>query len=194
MYNSCMIDIETLSNTSRSVVVTIGVCEFNPDNGTIGEGKCIYVNPQDAQNKGAEISAGTVMWWMGQSREAQQALISTHAITLKGALQQLTEFIVEAREKVPGGNLAIYANDPNFDLTILENSYHLCGLSAPWAFWEHRSCRTMAMLGKRYGFNIKTDFPREGTAHNALDDAIYQAGYVNKIMAILDARMGVSAA
>ena len=71
MYNSIMIDIETLSNSSRSVIVTIGVCEFNPDTGAIGEGKCIYINPQDAQNRGAEISAGTVMWWMGQSREGR---------------------------------------------------------------------------------------------------------------------------
>jgi hypothetical protein len=40
-------------------------------------------------------------------------------------------------------------------------------------------------LGNRLGYDIKRDFPRQGTHHNALDDAIYQAEYVMKIHGLI---------
>ena len=158
-----MIDIETLANTPRSAIVTIGACAFNPDTDKISEDTLyLCINPTSAQKHGGELMASTVLWWIGQPKAAQTALTSENALPLPTAMQRLTDWVVGHRENAPGGDLNIWANDPNFDCTILEYAYKVCNKTVPWAFWEHKSCRTIAYIGKRLGYDIKRDFPPAG--------------------------------
>ena len=48
----------------------------------------------------------------------------------------------------------------------------------PWKFWNVRDVRTVVDLAKPFR-NLKKDYKRKGTHHNALDDAIFQASYVS---------------
>lgn len=172
-----MIDIETLGGPPRAIPVTIGVAVFSLDGDTpVSEKFQLHVHPGTAQKAGLEMDANTIMWWMQQSSEAQQSLISGSAISLKLALDKLAEKISEVRNRNHRGKINIWGNDPDFDMVILNSAYQACGLTTPWQFWETRSTRTMIELGERlFGFNKKRDFVREGTHHAADDDAEYQA-------------------
>jgi inhibitor of KinA sporulation pathway (predicted exonuclease) len=186
MQTDLMIDIETLSASPDAAIVTIGACGFNPDTGKIGDTFLGYINPKSAQRLGCVVDADTVMWWMKQSKEAQKALMHPQAGQLGAVMQKFADFVHNIRQTNPSNNLNIWANDPNFDCTILEHSFAACDRSSPWSYYEQRSCRTIKMLGERLGFKLKQDFPRTGTHHSALDDAIYQAEWVMRIIAMID--------
>jgi hypothetical protein len=188
MFNEIMLDIETLDNIPTSAIVTVGACAFNFDTGEIGEKFHININPKSCQQAGLSLSADTIMWWMGQSKEAQEALISKNAVTLEQALQKFTEFCCKVRENAPLNRLTIWGNDITFDNVIMENAYRATNQTIPWAFWESGSVRTLVKVGKQFGFDPKKDMPRGGTHHNALDDAIFQAEYCMKIMELITTR------
>jgi 3'-5' exoribonuclease Rv2179c-like domain len=172
-----MIDIETLGGPPDAVPVTIGVAQFRLDDpGTILDKFQIHVHPGTAQKAGLNLDANTVMWWMEQSQEAQQTLISKQAISISQALNKLSDYISSVREKNHKNKINIWGNDPDFDMVILDSAFKACNLATPWRFWETRSCRTMVEISERiFGFNKKTDFIRKGTHHAADDDAEYQA-------------------
>lgn len=176
-----MIDIETLGTAHNAIPVTIGVAKFVLG-GEVTDKFQIAVHAGTAQKAGLTMDAGTLMWWMEQSQAAQASLIDKNAVSLSQALTRLTEYVSEVRNANHRAKLNVWANDPDFDLTKLQSAYDAVGQITPWKFWETRSCRTMVELGERiFGFNKKTDFVREGTHHNAADDAEYQALLMNHI-------------
>lgn len=63
----------------------------------------------------------------------------------------------------------VWSNGSGFDLRILREVYTHLGMKCPWHYRDERDMRTFgAMLNWQ-------KLPREGTHHNALDDAIFQA-------------------
>lgn len=181
MYDQIMIDLETLDNKPTSAIVTIGANAFNFDTSEIGPTFYMNVHPESAQAMGGTLSASTMLWWLQQSPEAQMALTSADSRTLPDCLQQFTDWCIEVRKSTPKGSLGVWANAPSFDCVILENAYGNCDMTPPYAFWETRCVRTMVALGKTKGYDPKSDMPRDGAAHNALDDAIHQTKYVMEI-------------
>lgn len=177
-----MIDIETLGGPPNAIPVTIGVATFNLDGKGALEKFQIHVHAGTAQKAGLKLDAGTVMWWMEQSKEAQQSLISKSAISLNQALTNLSEYISKIRSKNFRNRINIWGNDPDFDMVILGEAYKALGTEPPWRFYETRSTRTMLELAERlFNFNKKRDFPRLGTHHAADDDAEFQATMVQHI-------------
>lgn len=112
----------------------------------------------------------TVKWWNEQSPEAQAAF--ENPVDLKQALMSFVSWIVSV--SVPERqDVRLWANDPQFDVSILEAAYRAVGLPHPWHYRAPRSFRTVVEISgmsrdDMQQFNI-------GTAHNALDDAISQA-------------------
>ena len=194
-----MIDIETLNNEFNSAIVTIGAHAFSFDHEETRD-FYININPRDLDNYSylalskrvgtdgnddafVTLGADTVVWWMQQSPQARESLLSKEAVTLKTAMTKFAQFVSECRASIPSAKkeLNIWANDPNFDCVICENSFRAAKVTCPWNFWEQRSCRTMEYLGRKLGIDRRTDFPREGTYHNAIDDCKYQVSYVKAI-------------
>ncbi len=63
----------------------------------------------------------------------------------------------------------------DFDNVVLANAYTMCGLKAPWNFWNNRCYRT---IKARYP---EVEFERVGVYHRAVDDARSQALHLMKI-------------
>lgn len=72
----------------------------------------------------------------------------------------------------------------DFDLVIMRNAYRAIRRSTgsdiiePWSFRDGLCCRTMIELFSSLPGMAPTE---EGTAHNALDDATWQAKYIINI-------------
>lgn len=170
--NHLMIDLETIGNTYNSAIVTVGACFFDPETGEIGPKFYRAVDWADAIRHG-RVDGETLKWWMQQSDEARAAAVQGKE-SLADVLNSLADFYNRGRNARPWGNGA------TFDITILEHAYLRClGRKAPWDFWNIRDVRTIVDVASGICDRPKTF--GKGTAHNALDDAVFQAEYVSKM-------------
>ena len=159
--DDAMIDIETLGKKPGAAVLSIGAVMF----GAAGLGATFYtpVQLQSCVDVGLAIDPETVAWWMKQSDEARQAAFRADAPALQVVLQRFTDWFVAQKARYP------WCHGATFDVPILDAAYEACGLLAPWKFYDVRDTRTLFSLS-----GVKVD-RKNGTHHNALDDARAQA-------------------
>jgi hypothetical protein len=158
-----MIDLETYGTSPGCVLRSLGAVEFCPD---LGIGKEFYCNFQyeDQQTKGAFIHLDTKTWWEKQSQKAQDDLL----IDQKPFYSAIKEFCAFFK------GTYVWSQGSTFDISILEHSMSLFHIKPPWKFWDIRDTRTAYHMAKFDTRSIK----RQGTYHNALDDAKHQASCV----------------
>lgn len=166
-----MVDLETLGNGSSAVIVSIGACKFDVLTGISEDTFYTVVHPQSCVSTGMEMDASTVVWWMSQSEEARKVFSDSSAVPIQDALSSFSAWYPQ--------DAALWGNGASFDNTILANAYRLTGQRPPWKFWNDRCYRTLKNMMPL------VQHEREGTHHNALDDAVFQAGHAIKILETL---------
>ena len=165
--NNVMLDLETMDNTSDSAIVSIGACVFSSANGITSKFG-VDVDLQSAIDYGGTVGGSTVLWWLGQKWEARKKLTQAKALSLPDALTEFSNWI-------PKGAI-VWGNGSDFDNVILKNAYRLVDMPVPWPKFNDRCFRTMKAI-----FKDVEKPKREGIAHSALDDAIFQATWILKI-------------
>lgn len=175
--DNIMVDLETLGNTPTAAIVSIGAVAFDPVNFVIGKTFYEVIDLKDAARHGT-IDPETVTWWIGQQPEAQEVfnIANPYKRTLFDALHDLTRFI-NIQSEYP----KIWGNGSSFDNVILRNAYNSTGQTVPWKFYNDRDLRTIKDLALMMNIDSKELVKAEGTKHNALDDAIFQAKQLNII-------------
>src|ERR1700752_755293 len=83
-----LLDIETMGNTSRSAITSIGAVQFDLNTGEIGEKVYTRVDLQSCLDVGLTMNADTVMWWMKQTDAARMEIAQKNAPLLSAALLQ----------------------------------------------------------------------------------------------------------
>lgn len=182
-----MLDLETLDTGSRSVVTAIGAVAFDPAGDTLGDK--FYVELTDdlatQTRAGRTISGDTVVWWMRQGQAAQQIFQpktpeqASVRVTTHDGLFMFEDFIRANGDR----DVQLWGNGADFDNIILGSLYEDLFLHKPWSYSRNRCFRTMKNLPGAPG---KT--ARQGTHHNALDDALTQARHLQEIYAALGLR------
>lgn len=159
-----MLDLETLDTRPSAVVLSIGAVAFS----RVGIFGSFYAvldrDPQKFIYERSE-SRETLEWWKEQPPEAR-AVFSEKTVPPLYALGQFSQWM----SAYDGAGL--WGNGAAFDNVILRSLYDSVGVEAPWSFTRDRCYRTVRAQRKCNGF---VDLPSEGVAHNALDDAMYQA-------------------
>jgi hypothetical protein len=126
------------------------------------------------------VSADTLAWWQRQSPEAQDVLersLNEHAsLPLAVALERLNYYLGRF-----GGpeNVRVWGNGADFDNALLAVAYDAAKVAPGWRFWNNRCYRTL----KNQAPAVK--LVREGTYHDAYDDAVCQAKHLQQILANL---------
>lgn len=163
-----MVDLESLGTGSKSVILAIGAVEFGPE----GLGRRFYTNiePQSCVDAGLTIDVSTIMWWMKQSDEAR-------AVFSRGACPSLGTALVDFTEFCMGKGYSIWGNGAAFDNVLLANAYKAVGRQPPWQHYNDRCYRTLKHL-----YPAVPTPPVSGIAHNALDDAVWQAQHAVAIL------------
>ena len=164
-----MLDLETLGTRPNSAIIAIGAVEFDEDLGILSR----YYQNVDLQScidKGLEVDGKTMMWWLRQSDEARSAL--------RGNVVELKDALKSFREYLKGDNLQIWGNGVGFDNVILKNAYDKFRVYEPWDYRSDRCYRTLTCSLP----SLKLE--REGTHHNAVDDAEYQAEKLIKLVKV----------
>lgn len=170
MQRRLMLDIETLGIAPGCIILSIGAVEFNRD-GILKEFH-VKIDPIDAERCGLIAQASTVMWWLTQPKEAQDALSQGDIRSLQGAL---IEFI----GAFDWQGLQVWCNGASFDYPILQAAFKAVQLKAPWAYYNEMDHRTMKnLLGKA---EMKKLTAKATLKHDALDDARTQALTLNNV-------------
>ena len=161
-----MIDLETLaSESSDAAIIQIGAAFFDYED-PIMEAFSILVHPEGA------MEFDTLQWWFRQDDAALEVIIAKNRVPLHDALLEFTKNCEERLSK----KADFWCNGATFDFPILRSAYSRCGLLAPWHRKKAYDMRTMKML--------YPDIERveHGTHHDAGDDAIAQALWIQKAM------------
>lgn len=159
-----MLDIETLGTAPGSVILSIGAVQF--DEFRVTKRFSVHIDVQDSVKNGGRIDALTVLWWLGQSKEAQQALLDAKCVSLEQALNDLTAAFDWAGKNV-------WCNGAAFDFPILKSNFEFLNKKAPWAYYNEMDMRTVkGILGKVMWRSIEV---KPALAHDALADAEAQA-------------------
>lgn len=157
-----MLDLETMGTRPGSVILSIGAVFFDL-NGATGETFYRNISGKSCIDAGLKVDPKTREWWSRQSAEARAA-VTTDQRPLD---QVATDFSNWFRAR---GGVFVWGQGASFDPPLWEAASEATGRSAPWRFWNIRDTRTVYDV---FGFDAKS-FPRDGTYHNALDDALHQ--------------------
>lgn len=170
-FTNVMLDLETRGQRPGCAILSIGAVAFGPLTQTLGAEFYTVVNTKSCHEAGLQDDESTMVWWRSQAPEAQKVLVDadTGGVALKDALQQFGDWV-----KQFGGfqRVKVWGNGSDFDNAIMACCYHAVDLPPPWQFWNNRCYRTLKSLVP----NVK--LKREGTYHNALDDAKSQAKHL----------------
>ena len=159
-----MLDLETFGTRPGCVLRSIGMVMFDPEGDTLGAEFYMNLTEDDQLAAGCHKDPDTVAWWDRQSSQSQSQLLVDQKPFLHVA-PLITSFIKGNRGKF------VWSQGSNFDIVLLEHSMQVFGHKAPWLFYNTRDTRTAYNMSK---FDTKS-LRREGTYHNALDDAKHQA-------------------
>lgn len=169
-----MIDIETMGNKSFAAIVSIAAVEFDIKTGETKDVFSVDVDLKSSVGCGLKIDPSTVLWWLEQSKEAQDN-INKDGESLRSALNKLSKFFVGKE------NHNVWGNSARFDMGIIENAYSVIGGSIPWKFYNERCVRTLSSLYP----DIKKNMVFEGLAHDATDDCKHQIKYCSETYKLL---------
>lgn len=170
-----MLDLETMASSNDAVIVSIGACFFDKEE--IGD--CIYLvlDREEQKQANRKVSEDTMIWWDNQSTEAL-AVFDAPQTPVANALNCFSQFIELYADD--SKSVLMWGNGSDFDNAILGSLYDLWGIKKPWSFRNNRCFRTLKNIAIAYDSH---DLPeREGTAHNALDDAVYQAAMAGRYL------------
>lgn len=172
-----MLDFETLGNGKNAAVVQIGACYFDRVTGEIGKTLDIRITPESAVERGGDMDASTVVWWLKQSKEAQQAVFEGPAVDIDSAFLELNRFLQDAK--------AIWSH-ATFDFVILQETMKRLRIHPSYQYRAARDIRTLTDLAP---LSMADKANREGVHHNAIDDCKFQVKYC--VLALSKLKQGV---
>ena len=158
-----MIDIETLDTKPGGIVLSIGGVRFNRHTGAIDSGFYVEIDPRRCGSMGMTVSVDTLMWWMQQDAQARAVFNGSTQ-----PAQACAEFLTWCRN-VDIENCKVWTQG-DMDLPMIAALLQRFGHHAPWKFWNYRDTRSAY---DALNFDPRT-VQRNGTYHNALDDAKHQ--------------------
>ena len=166
-----MLDLETMGMGPNAAILAIGAVEFDVTG--IGGRFLANIHLASAVKHGGVMDADTVLWWLDQSQEARKVLLES-TVTVPQALQAFSGWMANINN---GDGVLVWGNGAGFDNVVLRSAYERANVKCPWGGFRNDRCyRT-----------IRAMFPedvleRTSTQHSALDDAIYQAEHMVKIL------------
>lgn len=167
-----MIDLETLGTGKDAAIIQIGAAYFDRLTGEVGDTFKRNINLVSAVKEGGEIDASTVLWWLSQSKDAQNSILE-EGVPVGHALVALNTFLKGAKASW---------SHASFDMPILISAMNRVDITPTLHYRATRDIRTLVDLS---GVTIDWD-SRKGTHHDALDDCLFQIKYCVEAFKLLD--------
>lgn len=169
-----MFDLESFSLSNTPVLASIGAVFFDPVDGVeSADGFYDVLDMQSQLNAGSSVDMDTILWWLEQEKSAQKALL-TPQTPIHSFDKQFRAWIDGQLRKTghTHRDLRVWGYPATSDNVWIKSMYDTMGLNLPWEYWQNRCMSTVKSL------YLNLEVPWTGTAHNALDDALWQAEYM----------------
>jgi DNA polymerase III epsilon subunit-like protein len=166
--DNVMIDLETLGVTADAMIMSIGAVKFTMD-GYIDDKGFYAICSMNGQLM-RHINPDTLVWWMKQDAVAQSIFSDEGRIMLEDALHDLKEWYRGSEKAL------LWSNGADFDIPMVNHALRMYDIDPLTQHWNHRCFRTL-----KNEWPMVAKPPHEGTAHNALVDAIQQAKWAQAI-------------
>lgn len=173
-YTDVMIDLETFGTNANAAILSIGLVMFNRTSEETKE-EHLFISADSVKG---EVDVPTIIWWLGQSREAQGALIEgmRTGLTEAAACHRLEALFQDYSDPA---RVRVWGNGASFDITLLESMFKRNKRPVPWRFYNVRCYRTLKSEMKHI------DPPRvNGLAHDALHDARFQTDHLKSLLGL----------
>jgi len=172
---AAMWDLETLSTTLDSVILTLGGVKFDPySKEEPYDPIYLRINVDEQLAKGRQYNEDTLKWWGEQDAEVREEAIGIEdRIDCDDALDQFHKWVLHSD--------TVWSNGSVFDVIIMENFYRQHDKFHPWSHWSIRDVRTVFNMGVNPGMD-------KSSLHNAMADAYQQARGVQNVFAELNIR------
>jgi hypothetical protein len=164
--SNVMIDIETLSTTPNSIILSIAAVKFNSD-GPLEDNFFENITIQSCIDLGLDKDIKTEQWWEKQSVEIKNR---PNQLPIGEVMSNFITWIVKMDTPIN-----IWANSPSFDCVIIKNTLTKLSIPIPWNYWDEKDVRTLLYLA-----NIKPWELPNIKKHNPLYDCYRQIIGVNR--------------
>jgi exodeoxyribonuclease VIII len=173
MATHIMIDLETLGVRPDARVLEIGACTFDP----MGSGPIeqFSVGLDVSRQPWGTVDPGTIDFWLKQPDEARLHIAEAKKLDPRAALEEF-----EAAFSPWGQITGVWSHGPAFDITILQTLYARVGRAVPWNYRHVYDTRTLQLAVQAAGGEAAA-YPKGGTAHSGVDDAVNQAVWVQRM-------------
>jgi hypothetical protein len=173
-----VLDLETLGTVPGSVVFSIGCVALNEDYSPKATFYSL-INIMDSMSNGLQADPETLKWWTKQTPEAISQLKDAYVSPrkLKDVLVDFNSWV--RSHEGDKSKVLLWGYGSDFDNALLAACYKKMKQDPPWKYRGSRCLRTLSSL-------VSVQVEREGTYHNALDDAVYQSKILSRILS----RMG----
>lgn len=165
--NDLMIDLETLGTDPNTPVISIGAIFFDIASKTLGGSFYMALDINEQIARGRKPTGDTLKWWLQQA-DAAKKVFHEKAKPVPEVLNLFNQWFKATNPKANA-----WGNGSTFDISIMEDMFKDYKLDKPWSHNKVMDLRTFRRFCAK-GASVK----KEGTDHNALDDAISQAKFV----------------
>lgn len=185
-----MVDLETLGTVPGCTILSIGAVEVDIQRGTLGKEFYIVVNRDSCSAVHLSEDKDTLAWWQGPKNTPESRRVLTEAgdkkksVPIKLALEKFNKYLLGLGTL---RDIRLLGNGADFDNPILRVAYDCAGVAfmgSKAGFFGGRCYRTLKGLDEIFGPAFAAPkLVRQGTYHNALDDAKSQALHLIDIVA-----------
>ena len=179
-----MMDLETMGTRKDAAITALGATAYCAKRKTIvGENFYKVISLESSVNDlGLKMDASTVLWWMNQSPSARAIYSPTSqkwANSITGVLTEFARWVKNLKTESKGDDVILLGNGSTFDNVILRTAFEkTMDIPYPVSFRDDLCYRTL-----NHFFKGKVEWQsREGTHHNALDDAKTQMNHFIRIL------------
>lgn len=162
-----MIDFETLDTAPTAKCLSCGVVLFNK--GGIWEKVYWEFDLKDQEILKRTVNEDTIKWWQKTNKEEYERLCNMERDGDIYCVSDLSVYVIQLCKEF---NIKEVWSRGCMDFHILQN---IMGKYFPFKYNQMRDVRTLDSLGK-FGKGMKKN------NHNALDDAVNQAKYVQFVL------------
>lgn len=172
-----MVDLETWGTAPGCAIRSIGAVQFCPVTGRLGNEFYANISDVSCTAAGLKKEPGTVAWWNKTENAKANNQLLTDPMPLRDAVSRFKRFWDDCEGSF------FWSQGANFDEPILGHAIRAVSIRPPWKFANARDTRTAYHMGMSFGKNYNPyAITRDGTFHNALDDAKHQARCVHLAM------------
>lgn len=173
-----MLDLECTDSKRTAAIVSIGAIYFDIKEQKLGLPFYCEISIQGIKQQleaGRTLSLDTMVWWLAQSAGARNVWMKNghEKFEIVTALHHFSKYCKFATERP-----RVWGNGVDYDNVVLRDCYEMFNIKTPWHFRDNRCYRTIKNLFNK----AHTGLEREGSHHNAFDDAKTQAVHLMKML------------